>query len=80
MSNGADPRGSALRDGVPKTYWVFRNLVSLTQLLTVGTLFALAAVWAVTDQNGLRAWNEYFLFSQQFSQWAVQNTSFPWGG
>lgn len=67
-----------MRDGIPKKYWVFRNLVSIAQILIVlGGLFG-AVSWVLADNNGARLWHNYFSFSQGVSAWANSELRMPW--
>jgi hypothetical protein len=69
---------STVNNGEPVTYWMFRNLVSAMQILSTAVAFAALAIWAMTDDNGLRVWETYTVFSAAVSDWA-QQLSFPWG-
>jgi hypothetical protein len=68
---------STVNNGQPVTYWMFRNLVSATQILGAAVVFAALVMWGVTDDNGLRVWETYTLFSAAVSDWG-QQLSFPW--
>jgi hypothetical protein len=69
---------SAVSNGQPVTYWMFRNLVSVTQILVTVAVVAGCVVWALTDDNGLVVWAAYSAFSTSVSQWS-QSLSLPWG-
>jgi hypothetical protein len=69
---------SAVSNGQPVTYWMFRNLVSVTQILVTVAVVAGCVVWALTDDNGLAVWAAYSAFSASVSQWS-QSLSLPWG-
>lgn len=69
---------STVSNGQPVTYWMFRNLVSVTQILVSVVVFVACVVWALTDDNGLTVWTAYSAFSSSVSQWA-QQLALPWG-
>ena len=69
---------SAVTNGQPVTYWIFRNLVSAVQILVIVLAFAGCALWALTDDNALKVWAEYTVFSTAVSEWS-QQLPLPWG-
>ena len=69
---------SAVTNGQPVTYWIFRNLVSATQILVTVLAFAGCVLWTLTDDNGLKVWAEYMVFSTAVSEWS-QQLPLPWG-
>jgi hypothetical protein len=64
--------------GIPKNHWRFRNVVSAVQLAVVASILVGAALWATTDGNGARVWDEYAAFSAQTSEWANTQVKMPW--
>ena len=69
---------SAVTNGQPVTYWIFRNLVSAVQILVIVLAFAGCALWALTDDNALKVWAEYTVISTAVSEWS-QQLPLPWG-
>lgn len=62
----------------PSTHWIFRNLVSIVQLVFVVILVALAAWWALNDGNGERVWESFYNFSQGIVRWSHDHLRYPW--
>lgn len=68
----------AIRAGLPRKYWAFRNLVSVIQLGIVALIVLGAVIWSVADGNGLRLWEQYSEFSASMSNWANTQMKMPW--
>ena len=67
-----------MHNGLPVKYWVFRSVVSLIQILLVIGLIAAATIWALSDGNGVRLWDDYYSFSQNTYEWARYTLRLPW--
>lgn len=69
---------STMRNGLPKKYWLFRNAVSIAQILIVVLAIAGGVIWAVSNGNGARLWQNYYAFSKGSSEWANSALRMPW--
>ncbi|WP_426936863.1 hypothetical protein ACQE2J_00535 [Brevibacterium sp. LE-L] len=64
--------------GEPTQHWVFRNLVSIVQLVIVAMLVLLAVWWTLSDGNGERVWESFYDFSQGIVRWSHEHLRYPW--
>lgn len=64
--------------GEPAQHWVFRNLVSIVQLVIVAMLVLLAVWWTLSDGNGERVWESFYDFSQGIVRWSHEHLRYPW--
>lgn len=71
-------KANTMRGGLPVNYWRSRYLVAAAQILIVVFLIGAAVVWALTDGNGIAAWNAYYAFAIRFTEHANEVTSLPW--
>ncbi|MDN5585781.1 MAG: hypothetical protein ACTIB7_06100 [Brevibacterium aurantiacum] len=64
--------------GEPAKHWMFRNFVSIVQLVIVILLVGLAVWWALSDGNGERVWESFYHFSQGIVRWSHDHLRYPW--
>lgn len=67
-----------MKNGQPISYWRYRYMVSIGQILIVVALITIATLWAVSDGNGQRLWEGYLQFSQGVSEYANTHMKLPW--
>lgn len=73
-------RKSSMKNGQPTKYWAVRNAVSVGQLCITAAVIGGISWWLAVDGNGSRLWGAYYGFSQQASEWAKEDLSYPWEG
>lgn len=69
---------ATMRDGLPVRYWRFRTFVSIGQIAVVTLAIGGAILWALTDGNGARVWQDYFQFASGISDFAHNVWRLPW--